>query len=60
LRRLQPYGYTADEIRLVIREAAKSAEGEGHVQTLNGAKNAIEAGIWSIAHRAASTTKCTS
>jgi imidazolonepropionase-like amidohydrolase len=47
----KPYGYTADEIRLVIREAAKSGmKVEGHVQTLNGAKNAIDAGIWSIAH----------
>jgi imidazolonepropionase-like amidohydrolase len=47
----KPYGYTADEIRLVIREAAKAGmKVEGHVQTLNGAKNAIEAGIWSIAH----------
>jgi imidazolonepropionase-like amidohydrolase len=47
----KPYGYTADEIRLVIREAAKSGmKVEGHVQTQNGARNAIEAGIWSIAH----------
>src|SRR5437879_7049720 len=47
----KPYGYTADEIRLVIREAAKvGMKVEGHVQTLNGARNAIEAGIWSIAH----------
>ena len=47
----KPYGYTADEIRLVIREAAKSGlKVEGHVQTANGARNAIEAGIWSIAH----------
>ena len=47
----KPYGYTADEIRLFIREAAKAGmKVEGHVQTLNGAKNAIEAGIWSIAH----------
>jgi imidazolonepropionase-like amidohydrolase len=50
----KPYGYTADEIRLVIREAAKSGlKVEGHVQTLQGAKNAIEAGIWSIAHSGA-------
>ena len=50
------YGYTADEIRLVIREAAKSGlKVEGHVQTLNGARNAIEAGIWSIAHGTALT-----
>jgi imidazolonepropionase-like amidohydrolase len=47
----KPYGYTADEIRLFIREAAKvGMKVEGHVQTVNGAKNAVEAGIWSIAH----------
>jgi imidazolonepropionase-like amidohydrolase len=47
----KPYGYTADEIRLFIREAAKvGMKVEGHVQTVNGAKNAIEAGIFSIAH----------
>ena len=50
----KPYGYTADEIRLVIGEAAKSGlKVEGHVQTLQGAKNAIDAGIWSIAHSTA-------
>jgi len=50
----KPYGYTADEIRLVIKEAAKAGlKVEGHVQTLNGARNAIEAGIWSIAHSTA-------
>jgi imidazolonepropionase-like amidohydrolase len=50
----KPYGYTADEIRLVIREAAKSGlKVEGHVQTPQGATNAIEAGIWSIAHSGA-------
>jgi imidazolonepropionase-like amidohydrolase len=47
----KPYGYTADEIRLFIREAAKvGMRVEGHVQTVNGARNAIDAGIWSIAH----------
>jgi imidazolonepropionase-like amidohydrolase len=47
----KPYGYTADEIRLFVREAAKvGMKVEGHVQTVNGAKNAIDAGIWSIAH----------
>ena len=47
----KPYGYTADEIRLFIKEAAKvGMKVEGHVQTQNGARNAIEAGIWSIAH----------
>lgn len=50
----KPYGYTADEIRLVIREAAKSGlKVEGHVQTPRGARAAIEAGIWSIAHSGA-------
>jgi imidazolonepropionase-like amidohydrolase len=47
----KPYGYTADEIRLVIKEAAKAGmKVEGHVQTQQGARNAIDAGIWSIAH----------
>jgi imidazolonepropionase-like amidohydrolase len=50
----KPYGYTADEIRLIIRESAKSGmKVEGHVQTPAGAKNAIDAGIWSIAHSGA-------
>jgi imidazolonepropionase-like amidohydrolase len=50
----KPYGYTADEIRLIIREAAKSGmKVEGHVQTLAGARHAIDAGIWSIAHSTA-------
>jgi imidazolonepropionase-like amidohydrolase len=47
----KPYGYTADEIRLVIHEAATAGlKVAGHVQTANGAKNAIDAGIWSIEH----------
>ena len=47
----KPYGYTSDEIRFIIAEAAKSGmKVEGHVQTVNGARNAIAAGIWSIAH----------
>jgi imidazolonepropionase-like amidohydrolase len=47
----KPYGYTADEIRLFIKEAAKSGlKVAGHVQTPQGAKNAIDAGIWSIEH----------
>jgi imidazolonepropionase-like amidohydrolase len=50
----KPYGYTADEIRLFIREAAKvGMKVEGHVQTPRGAAAAIEAGIWSIAHSGA-------
>ena len=47
----KPWGYTTDEIRLVIAEAAKAGvKVEGHVQTVEGARRAIEAGIWSIAH----------
>ena len=45
------YGYTVDEMKLFIDEAAKSGMVvEGHVQTPDGARRAIEAGIWSIAH----------
>jgi len=47
----KPYGYTADEIRLFVREAAKAGmKVAGHVQTPAGAKNAIDGGIWSIEH----------
>jgi imidazolonepropionase-like amidohydrolase len=47
----KPWGYTVDEIRLFIAEAAKAGlKVEGHVQTVAGAERAIEAGIWSIAH----------
>ena len=47
----KPWGYTTDEIRLVIREAARAGlKVEGHVQTIDGGKRAVEAGIWSIAH----------
>ena len=47
----KPYGYTADEIRLFIAESAKAGlKVEGHCQTEDGARRAIDAGIWSIAH----------
>lgn len=47
----KPWGYTTDEIKLVIAEAAKAGlKVEGHVQTVEGARRAIDAGIWSIAH----------
>jgi imidazolonepropionase-like amidohydrolase len=47
----KPWGYTTDEIRLVIGEAAKGRlKVEAHVQTPEGARRAIEAGVWSIAH----------
>ena len=47
----KPWGYTVDEIKLVIAEAAKAGvKVEGHCQTTAGARRAIDAGIWSIAH----------
>ena len=47
----KPWGYSTDEIRLAIREAARAGlKVEGHVQTVDGARRAVEAGIWSIAH----------
>ncbi len=47
----KPWGYSVSDIKLVMEEAAKAGlKVEGHVQTLDGAKRAIEAGIWSIAH----------
>ena len=47
----KPWGYTVDEIKLFIAEAAKAGlKVEGHVQTVEGGKRAVEAGIWSIAH----------
>jgi imidazolonepropionase-like amidohydrolase len=52
----KPWGYTADEIRLFISEAAKGGlKVAGHVQTPEGAGRAIEAGIWSIEHGMALT-----
>jgi imidazolonepropionase-like amidohydrolase len=47
----KPWGYSVDDIRLFIGEAAKvGLKVEGHVQTVDGAARAIEAGVWSIAH----------
>lgn len=50
----KPYGYTVDEMKLFVAEAAKSGlKVAGHVQTKPGAMRAIEAGIWSIEHSGA-------
>jgi imidazolonepropionase-like amidohydrolase len=47
----KPWGYSTEEIRLFISEAGKiGMKVEGHVQTVEGARRAIAAGIWSIAH----------
>jgi imidazolonepropionase-like amidohydrolase len=45
------WGYTLEEIRLVVAEAAKAGlKVEAHCQTKEGARRAIEGGVWSIAH----------
>src|SRR3984885_4745829 len=50
----KPYGYTADEMKLFVSEAAKSGlKVAGHVQTHDGAMRAIDAGIFSIEHSGA-------
>ena len=47
----KPWGYSVDDIKLFIDEAGRAGlKVEGHVQTVDGARRAIEAGIWSIAH----------
>ena len=47
----KPWGYTVDEVKLVVAEAAKGGlKVEAHAQTVEGARRAIEGGVWSIAH----------
>jgi len=47
----QPWGYSVEDIKLAMREAAKGGcLVEGHVQTPEGAQRAIDAGIHMIAH----------
>ena len=47
----KPWGYSVDDIKLAIAEAAKGGcKVEGHVQTADGAQRAIDAGIYIIAH----------
>jgi imidazolonepropionase-like amidohydrolase len=48
----QPYPYTVEDMKLFIKEAANAGglKVAGHVQTEEGARRAIEAGIWSIEH----------
>jgi imidazolonepropionase-like amidohydrolase len=47
----KPWGYSVDDIKLAIREAATGGcKVEGHVQTPQGAQRAIDAGIYIIAH----------
>jgi len=53
----QPYAYSVDDMKLFIKEAANAGglKVAGHVQTAEGARRAIEAGIWSIEHSFALT-----
>ncbi|MGP8069611.1 MAG: amidohydrolase family protein, partial [Candidatus Bathyarchaeia archaeon] len=46
----KPYPYTVEDMRLFVKEAANAGglKVAGHVQTEEGARRAIEAGIWSI------------
>ncbi len=52
----KPWGYSVEDIRLAIREAASGGcKVEGHVQTPEGAQRAIDAGIFIIGHGMALT-----
>ncbi len=47
----KPWGYSMEDIKLVVHEAAKAGfKVEAHCQTVDGARRAIDAGVWSIAH----------
>jgi imidazolonepropionase-like amidohydrolase len=48
----EPYPYSVEDMKLFIKEAANAGglKVAGHVQTEEGARRAIEAGIWSIEH----------
>jgi imidazolonepropionase-like amidohydrolase len=47
----KPWGYSVDDIKLVVSEAAKAGvKVEAHCQTVAGARRAIDGGVWSIAH----------
>jgi imidazolonepropionase-like amidohydrolase len=52
----KPWGYSVEDIKLAISEAAKGGcKVEGHVQTPEGAQRAIDAGIYIIGHGQALT-----
>lgn len=54
----KPWGYSVEDIRLAMREAAKGGcLVEGHVQTPEGAQRAIDAGIHMIGHGGALTAE---
>jgi len=52
----QPYPYTVDQLKLFVKEAANAGQRvSGHVQTVEGARRAAEAGLWSLDHDRALT-----
>lgn len=47
----QAYPYTVDQLKLFVSEAANAGmKVAGHVQTYEGARRAIVAGLWSLEH----------
>ncbi|GMQ82318.1 MAG: amidohydrolase family protein [Rhodothermia bacterium] len=47
----QDYPYTVDQLKLFVSEAANAGQKvAGHVQTKEGARRAIMAGLWSLEH----------
>jgi len=47
----QAYPYTIEQLKLFVSEAANAGQKvSGHVQTREGARRAIEAGLWSLDH----------
>ena len=47
----QAYPYTTEQLKLFVSEAANAGQKvSGHVQTREGARRAIEAGLWSLDH----------
>jgi len=47
----QPYVYTVDQLRLFVTEAENAGmRVSGHIETTEGARRAIEAGLWSLDH----------
>lgn len=52
----KPWGYSVEDIKLAITEAAKGGcKVEAHVQTPDGAQRSIDAGVYIIAHNSALT-----
>lgn len=52
----QAYPYTVEQLELFVKEAANAGRRvSGHVQTTEGARRAIEAGLWSLDHASALT-----